>query len=142
MALGCLTLLLGLVALGVVNHYYFRTPTFSGSSPMAIEIVADTPDLSKDLYYTNINDRAACSNILRALGEARVTGFHACPTLGWFAVLYDNGKSEMIHFLPGHDPNRYEIRCASGNFALSRQRFYQVLKDAGVDTTKIPEGKP
>jgi hypothetical protein len=66
---------------------------------------------------------------------------HACGDIGSFTIRYANGKTDTLAVLPGHDLTGYEFRYGKGLYRVPRDRFYQVLQDAGVDTTKMPESE-
>ena len=125
--------------MGLIN-YHTRGPQFGGSYPVSIEIFVEQRD-AKDFYSTTIVDREACTRIMRALVDARSANLHDSPEIGWFIVHYADGSTNQIYLLPGHNADRYGIRWGTGDFALSKKHFYAVLRDAGVDTTKIPDGE-
>lgn len=85
-----------------------------------------------------ITNQTACNLLLRELSSARKVAEHKCGQIGSFNVCYENGRTDTIDFLPGHSPLRYEIRYENRMYGLSRKKSAQILKDAGIDTTKIP----
>ena len=118
---------------------YRRTPHFNGSSPVLLEVVARSPQPDAVvLLQTSITNQTACTSVLEFLGTARRGEDHKCMEIGSLTVRYNNGKTDRIRFLPGHDPERYEIRYGDWKYELPRKKFYQVLKDAGIDSTKMP----
>ena len=66
---------------------------------------------------------------------------HKCSDIGSFRIRHTNGKVDTLAFLPGHHTSRYEFRLGGWLYLLPRPQFYQVLRDAGVDTTKMPENE-
>lgn len=123
---------------------YIRVPRFSGSVPIAIKITMHSPDApileTNAVIQATIIDERASRSLFDLLRSARVRLMdHKCADIGTFTIRYTNGKMDTLTFLPGHDINRYEFRFGHWLYLLPRPQLYQVLRDAGVDTTKMPE---
>ena len=128
--------------LAFAGYLYFRTV------PKSIEVVV-RPQLSFELeddeagaqragLQTTITNRAACDSVLRVLRAGTIGKDHKCADVGFFKIRYVSGNTEIIKFLPGHDPKLYELRPGG---RLSRKEFYQTLQEAGVDTSKLPQSE-
>jgi len=130
---------IAIIGVGLIN-YLTRGPEFGGSYPVSVEIFVEQRD-AKEFYTMTIVDRDACSRIIRVLCDARKSDLGDSPGMGWLMVHYPDGTTNQIHFLPGRNPESEGIRWGKHDFALSRKRFYDVLRQAGVDVTRIPEGE-
>jgi|ERR1041384_251196 hypothetical protein len=135
------------ILLGVAVYMYFRsphlqTPHFRGSKVSSIDIVMRTrvlpPAEPKVLVQASITSAPDCASLFRLLRSAGRQEDHKCDDIGSFTIRYANGKTDALQFLPGHDPTGYEFRFGEKLYRLPRERLYQVLRDAGVDTAKIP----
>lgn len=144
-ARGCLLSVGVLALLAGAAYFYFRTPHFSGSTPVSIDIRIQSPDVpaveSNVVVQATITDRRIASSLFALLRSARFGMGHKCSDVGSFTIRYTNGKTDTLGLLPGHNPTRYEFRCGAWLYRLPRDRFYRVLRDAGVDTTKMPENE-
>jgi hypothetical protein len=141
---GCWIFIAIILILGARGYFYMRAPHFHGSTVSIIEIKMFAPNLtpgSKPLVDTSITNPSACASVFELLRSARYRMDHKCGDIGSFTVRYSSGKSDVLDFLPGHDPTAYEFRLNRSLYRVSRDRFYQVLRDAGVDTTNIPESE-
>jgi ferredoxin len=141
-------IILALIAL-ITGAYYFHSspPSFSGETASSIDITTRSPlepePYSKPdvLLQTGITSQAACASLLALLRSARDHTDHQCADIGTMQIHYANGLTDTLTLLPGHDPARYEFRFARGAYHVPRDRFYQVLRDAGIDTTKVPQSE-
>src|SRR6185436_6489033 len=144
-ARGCLLIVGIFVLLGVASYLYLRVPHFSGSAPTSIDFTMQSPDSpgveSKVLVQASITGAPACASLFALLRSARFRMDHKCADIGSFTVRYANGKTDTLSVLPGHDPTGYEFRFGGWLYRLPRERLYQVLREAGVDTTKMPESE-
>ncbi len=136
-AKGCLTVL-GVTILALIGGcFYFesRRPHFSGASPLAIDV--RVRDLSStNVYEISITNRTSCEAIVREFSQARpVLG--AGKAVGEFTFHYDSGNTDVVWMLPGM-PHGYYTIYLGGTFRMPSERFYQVLKEGGVDVSKIP----
>jgi hypothetical protein len=146
---GCLFIIGAFVLFGVVGclYLYFRlrAPHFSGSDATSIDINMRSPDSptadSKVLVQASITNGPACESLLALLRSADFRMDHKCADIGLFTIRYANGRTDTLAVLPGHDPTGYEFRYGGWLYRLPRERLYQVLRDAGVDTTKMPESE-
>jgi len=104
-----------------------------------------SPDLppadSNVLVQASISNGPACASLFALLQSARFRIDHKCAHIGSVTVRYANGKTDTLAVLPGHDPTGYEFRLGGWMYRLPRERLYQVLRDAGVDPTKMPESE-
>ena len=142
-ARGCLFIVGAFVLLGVACYFCLRGPHFSSSAATSIDITMRSPRSqtaeSKVLVQLRITKEPACAALFALLRSARLRMDHKCADIGTFTVRYANGKTDTLAVLPGHDPTGYEFRFGGSLYRLPRERLYQVLRDAGVDTTKMPE---
>jgi len=141
-AFGCLFTVGLFIFLGLGRYMYIRVPRFTGSTPVAIQITMYSPDelQTNAVIQATITNELAAQSLLRFLRSARVRLLdHKCADVGSFTIRYQNSKVDALAFLPGHDMNRYEFRFGGGLYLLPRLQFYQVLRDVGVDTAKMPE---
>ncbi len=143
-----------LVALGLVVYFYKRNPDFSGSEVSAIEIKMFAPmapigpeeDSSRSyepelLVEASLKEPSACASVFKFLSSAHRGSDHKCESIGSFEIHYADGKSDVLSFLPGHDPNAYEFRFDGELYLLPREDFFQTLWDAGVNLSKMPESE-
>lgn len=93
------------------------------------------------MVKASITSEPACASLLEFLRSAQSHSDHKCMDIGTFTIRYTNGKADTLAFLPGHDPTNYEFRFDGLLYRLPRERFYQILRDAGVDSTKMPESE-
>ena len=142
---GCLFIVVAFVLFGVSRYFHLRSPHFSGSAPLSIEITIRSPDSptteSKVLVQASITNGPACAPLFALLRSARFRMDHKCADIGSFTIRYANGKTDTLAVLPGHDPAAYEFRFGGRSYQMPREGLYQVLRDAGVDTTKMPESE-
>lgn len=142
---GCAWMFGASILLGIPFYFYARAPHFSGSSPTSIDIEMRSPNWPpvepQVLVQARINGGPACARLFALLQSARLRMDHKCANIGSFTIRYDNGKADVLAFLPGHDPSGYEFRFGNWLYRMPRDSFYQVLRDAGVDTTKMPESE-
>lgn len=134
---GCLTALAMVVLLAIGGCLYFDSgrPRFSGTSPSSIDVYIERKQLStNDDYRMTITNRAACESILRGFSEAHHV-FGASKAFGKFTFHYDSGKTDVVWVFPPE-----ETHCTialGGTYRMPNERFFQVLKQAGVDVSKI-----
>lgn len=143
-ARGCLIIIVAFILLGLAGYFYMRAPHFSGSEISTIEIEMFSPDFTLDrkpLLQASITDPSASASVFELLRMARFRMDHKCGDIGSFKIQYLNGKTDVLDFLPGHDPAGYEFRLNGWLYRLPRDLFYKAMRDAGVDTTKIPESE-
>jgi hypothetical protein len=141
---GCLSVIVLFIALGVGGYFYLRSPHFSGSVAASMELAMWLPDGPSALddqpsVQASITNKPACESLLVLLRSARLRMDHKCGNIGMLKIRYANGKTDTLRLLPGHDPAGYEFRLGIWLYRLPRERFFQVLRDAGVDTTKLSE---
>jgi hypothetical protein len=113
---------------------YVQRPRFGGTSPKAIEVVVFRSFSKETAYRTEITSRSACEKVIKELSQARFAFFGFKPT-GVLNIQYDNGKVDRMKF----------TQCNDGTHSLTFRVFYvmpsrqfcQVLKEAGVDVSKI-----
>ena len=145
-ARGCLCIVGAFVLLGVAGYFHLRAPHFSGSAATSIDITMRSPRSpfaeSKILVQASITDGPACASLFALLRSARFRMDHKCAAIGSFTVRYADGRTDTLAVLPGHNPTGYEFRFGGWLYRLPKERLYQVLRDAGVDTTKMPERMP
>ena len=134
---GCLTVLAVCFLLVLSCTIYVRHPHFSGKLPSKMEVeIYDF--VSTNEYRTSITNPSACRRIMETLKSGTWTLPHRCKYRGTFTIHYDNGKADVVGYMPGHSgPEFCEIELA-GHYQLSRTNLYQVMRDAGVDVSQIP----
>jgi hypothetical protein len=133
---GCLTAL-GILAFSLIGgclYFESRRPHFSGTSPSAIDVRVDDV-ASTNVYQMSITNRAACETILQDFLQARPV-FGASKAIGAFTFHYDSGKTDVVWMIPGMPQGYYTIYLG-GTFRMPSERFYQVLKEGGVNVAKI-----
>jgi len=142
---GCLVVPGALLLVGIVGYFYLRAPHFHGSSPSSIGIEVRSPDFHggapEVLLQTNITSRVACASLFKLLQAGRFRMDHKCAEIGSFTIHYPTGKTDAIDVLPGHDEASYEFRFGNWLYHVPRDRFYQILQDAGIDVSKIPQSE-
>ncbi len=142
---GCLVVPGALLLLGVTGYFYLRVPHFHGSNPSSIGIEVRSPEFhggaSEVLLQTNMMSRVACASLFTLLQAGRFRMDHKCAEIGSFAIHYATGKTDTIDILPGHDDARYEFRFGHWLYHVPRDQFYQTLRDAGIDVSKMPQSE-
>jgi len=137
-----LSILVVLIVLGYFALKAGRAPQFAGARPMAIELVLYRPDPAVQevpLVQADIRKPADCASVFKLLQSAQSRSDHKCAAVGSMTIRYPDGAKDELELLPGHDVTRYEFRFGHSLYAIPRNRLYQVLRGAGVDTAKIPE---
>lgn len=90
-------------------------------------------------YKASITSPSDCSRIINAFKRGTWTMPHMCKARAHFRIHHENGKVDHVDFMPGHDgPDFCEIRMGLGHYRLSRKELFQILGEAGFDTSKIP----
>jgi hypothetical protein len=144
---GCLSVIVLFIALGVGGYFYLRSPHFSGSAAASMELAMWLPDGPSALddqpsVQASITNKPACESLLVLLRTARLRmDLCKCGDIGALKIQYPTGETDTLRLLPGHDPASYEFRFGNGLYRLPRERFFHVLRDVGVDTTKLSERK-
>ena len=127
-----------LTLVGLPVYFVWCYPHFRGGTVTSIGIMMMLPDLKTEALEANITDGPACASVVSFLGSAHIGSDHKCADIGSFIIRYDDGGVDTLHVLPGHNPDRYEFRFDHNLYRVPRDKFYKVLKDAGVDSTKMP----
>lgn len=144
-AKGCLLIIGVFILLGFTGYFYLRSPHFSGSTPTSIDIAIQErwvfPPNTNSSVRARITSVPACVSLFELLRSARCVLGCKCIDVGSFTIRYPDGKTDTLAFLPGHDPTGYEFRDAVWQYRLPRNKFYQVLRDVGVDPTRMPVNK-
>ncbi len=144
---GCLSVIVLFIALGVGGYFYLRSPHFSGSAASSMELAMWLPDGPSAIddeppVQASLTNAPACASLLVLLRTARLSMDHCkCGDIGTLKIRYANGTTDTLRLLPGHDPDGYEFRFGMGLYRLPRECFFQMLRDVGVDTTKLSERK-
>ena len=139
-----LLVIAALIVLGIGYYFYKRTPKFNGTEVSSIEIKMFAPRNALDselLVEASLTDPSACAAVFNFLKSARRRQNHKCGSIGTFEIQYADGKMDVLSILPGHDPAGYEFRFDKGLYQLPREEFFQTLRDAGVDSSKMPESE-
>ena len=129
MAVGVLVLAL----IGGCVYFHSRSPQFSGASPEVIDVRISTS--SSIAYRSSITNREACDTLLREFRQAHGVFFRHRPS-GEMTFRFANGKTDTVQVTFG-SPQGYCYFYLRGTFQLESEHFYQALKDAGVDVSKI-----
>src|SRR6266542_4326547 len=141
---GCLAKI-GVGFLALIGGCFFfesRRPHFNVAPPVAINVRVG--GYADEKYKTAITNRAACAALLREFGRAHPI-FGSTKVVGEFTIHYSDGTTEIVPFLPGLSHGQYSIIVrrpfprSSGTFWIPSERFYQLLKDGGVDVSQIPQ---
>ncbi len=74
---------------------------------------------------------------MREFAQARPV-FGSTKTIGELAFRYESGKTDVVWMSPGMPQGHYTIYLG-GTFRMPSERFYQVLKNGGVDVSQIPK---
>ena len=112
-----------------------KHPQFGGASPLAIDVRVTRDYSSTSLYRMSITNRAACDSILNELRQAHFV-LDRNKAIGELVIRYNNGKTDIVLMMPRLRSANSDIYFG-GAFRLPRERFYQVLKDGGVDVSKF-----
>jgi hypothetical protein len=130
-----------LVLIGGCLYYESRRPHFSGTSPSAIDVHIGGYHASTNDYHMSITNRTACETLLREFRQARPY-VDQSKAVGKFTFHYDSGKTDVVWMISGSHGYHsiFFVRPSWGpnSFHMRNERFYQVLKGAGVDVSKIP----
>jgi hypothetical protein len=131
---GCLTLI-GIIFVMVFScSVYVHHPHFSGSSPVAIDVVPRWPAYTDTPYQTQITNRVLCDAIFRELRSARFVGFGA-KAHGELGIHFDNGAVDRILLVRSSQDEW--VFFHHGFYRMPTERFFSVLKDAGVDVSRL-----
>lgn len=123
------------VLLAAIRVYH---PRFKSSSPSEIEMLAWQHGRNEN-HSERITSPSNCSSIINVFKQGTWTIPHMCKDRARFKIQYENGTVDYVDFMPGHDgPEFCEIRMGLGHYRLSRKELFEVLREAGVDTSKIP----
>jgi hypothetical protein len=124
-----------LVMIAFGEYCRSKHPQFGGASPLAIDVRVTRKYSSTNLYRISITNRAACDSILNELRQAQFV-LDRNKAIGEIVIRYDNGKADIVLIMPRLRSANSDIYFG-GAFRLPRERFYQVLKDGGVDISKL-----
>ena len=109
-------------------------PQLPGAAPVSIEISISGRPL------TTITNAAGLNSVMEMLRSGRSVEMHKCKNQGIMVLHFADGHSLRVSFLPGHHFMRYEFGTPDGLFTVSRSRFLEALRAAGVDVQKISSG--
>jgi|GEM_PF-2450754 len=123
----------GLIAFGL--YCRSKHPQFGGVSPLAIDVRVPSDYSSTNVYRMSITNRAGCDSIFNELRQAQFV-LDRNKAIGEFVIRYDNGKTDVVLIMPRLRSANSDIYFG-GAFRLPRERFYQVLKDEGIDVSKF-----
>ena len=154
----CRVIIAGMLLLAIIAarigylKWYSQSPHLDGAAVSSIEIEVDGPIRSEntdcedqdimDMEHMKMTNATDCADLLALLNSARPREEHKCGEKGLIALHYVNGSTTILMILPGHDPAGYEFRSTYGLFGFSRERFFQILRHAGLDTSKVPTTCP
>ena len=122
-----------LALIGGCVYFHSRSPQFSGASPEVVDLRISSS--SSTAYQSRITNREACDTLLREFRQAHGVFFRHRPS-GEMTFSFANGKTDTVLVTFGL-PQGYCYFYLHGTFQLDSERFYQTLKDAGVDVSKI-----
>jgi len=134
---GCVVLLiviLLLVLLGVARIYQ---PRFATSIPTRIVIGAEQP--GKEAYYkANVINQKDRKKLIDYFESGTWEFPCMCKGIARFEIHSENGAVEYLDLLPGHRGlQSLQIRRGFWHYGLSRKDLGRLLRDAGVDESKI-----
>lgn len=136
----CCLVLGACAVVALAGWLYFRQPHFSGKEAAAITVFAAATN-GVVLIDSTVTNRDSCAAIFGALRKARWGIDHKCAPVGTITLQYSNGKKDELGFLPSHGEDEFEFRHGWLKYNLAREKMYEVLKAAGVDTEKMPESQ-
>jgi hypothetical protein len=125
----------------VAGWLYLRHPRFSGREAVSVRIFAAETNRGATVIDVTVTNAAALSAIFGVLREATWGVDHTCAALGTLTVRYANGAKDELGFLPSHGEAKFEFRHGWLKYNVPRERLYQTLEAAGVDTAAIPTGQ-
>jgi hypothetical protein len=135
----CAGILIMALVVATGGWLYLRHPRFSGKEPMAITIFAQVTNTGVVLIDATITNRESCPEIFAMLCKATWGTDHKCEAIGTVTIRYAEGTKDELGFLPSHGEDKFEFRHQWLKYNVPREKFYGVLKLAGVETSKIPE---
>ena len=101
----------------------------------------DADYASTNDYHMSITNRTACETLLREFSQARPY-IDQSKAVGKFTFHYENGKTDVVWIIAGSQGYHtiFFVRPFWGpsSFHIPSERFHQLLKEAGVDVSKIP----
>ena len=136
---GCLTVLAVFLLLIISCAVYLRHPRFKSPSPLQIHVEVWPTGGSTNEYRMTITNSVVCRTVVETFKKGTWTIPHMCKHRVTFTIRYDDGTTDVVGYMPGHSgPESCEIEVGS-YYRLARTNLYQVMRDAGVDISKIPE---
>ena len=117
-------------------------PTSLGS----VEILLAEPDSKEKILRKTITDPLMVRRFLELLLTGTRGQEHKCASLGK-SIFQTAGGTETVFVLPGHVSSRYEIRHGKDLYTISREKYINLLIEAGIPKADIringhPDAKP
>lgn len=112
----------------------------------SVKILLVEPDSQKKILEKSITDPLMARRFLGLFLTGTRGIDHKCDSLGKF-VFQTGGKTETVFVLPGHVASRYEIRHGKDLYTISREKYVNLLVEAGISKADIrldghPDVKP
>jgi hypothetical protein len=87
----------------------------------------------KETRIINSQDRVAIDALIASLAPRTPVDPHKCATAGIISLQAPE-KTVVVHILPGHNPEYYEVRNpdGAGNYRIPRGPFLTALEAMGV----------
>jgi hypothetical protein len=122
------------VSLGALAYWYWTGSRVQVPTGTAVSI-----DLALlDQPLATITNSDGLTEVMKMLRSGRPAKPHACAARGTMKVRFADGQTLSVAFAPGHELSHYEFGMAGHSFFVSRSRFLESLKAAGVDVQRIP----
>lgn len=115
--------------------------TSSGLKAVTLTILVqrDFHDHLKKPYEVTIIERSQLERLLKIIDASTPVPMHKCANVGSLKLVYDNAPPVWMDLYPGHESGAYEIQGAEGQlFRIHRADFFEVLAEAGADTSRMP----
>lgn len=131
------------VAFGVHWWYWPSIPATSATDVVAIDVHLIRWGNENDPEHFQKETSLSCTEtkkiqaLLDVFQNAERTGEHKCGSSGTLMIRKQNGSTEKLHILPGHQAEYYEYRYGSRINRVNRARFLAALRAMGVDQIKL-----
>lgn len=136
-----------LIAAGVVL-YVLRgpwTPTLADADRVAAVEVWLAPwgeERTPPVLLARAEDPAAIRRLLASMEPGEPAPPHKCGDRGWFVFVRRDGNRARVPWLPGHNPDFYEVRPPGAWNRVPRSEFLAAVKEIGVKEFPVDCMKP